>query len=575
MSVIVYNGVACSFVHTKQFGEEDVYLGPDVAVRRYTATWELTIHRQTAGTALGDAVGVIGPDGVFAWQTVHDAMMTPRSAFRWVQGNRVLFDLAVAGLKQGLPGDCELGPKPLSFNIIGFNGNGSLVAQYTLQWALPNPCEDRNGKMGILAHVWKVDDDIDQHFFLTRTYMGVIRLDPRVIGAQSGRNGIHPDAVRQLVLPPRTPQMYRNAVQVRTLEDGYTIAYRVQDRQPTSFVNSNQVVRMEASHKVTHGRPGIVKRLEPQIQQWQLWVQFAQQITGVGGAVGRPRQNISPDARFNREQGLIGGIATWWQNFNIRDLVRKQTEYQGIPTVTHTIQATAYGHPASLYSELAKAARVVCTFRLMNSGLPLAEVGNFDGSFVQEDRSDPKSVTCALEVTARPNATVVAPRAGGDLAARAQNFAFGGRPEAGFGGEVWLANNQIPQFPNVNANRLVAANVQGPRNQQVPTDIRQLIYGGTILNGQRDELWGWVNAAFAPDIMSTTDATARGPQDVAFTRVDATTPRGVNPRQGIGNQARALEAALIAAVQDPCAYKEAVRFAVDANGEIANRQVLP
>lgn len=571
MSVIAYNGVALGFVRTKSFAQEAVFLGPDVPKYRYTATVEVVIHRLTAGTDRGNlppanpgGVAPAGPDGLAAWAAVHDRLMARRRPFVWRMATGVVANVPAGGFGPAGNGDVEWGPVPLKLTILGFNSLGSAVAEYTIQWTAPNPCPNRNGVQAVLGHVWKSDDDLDQHLFMTRTYTGVLHLDPRVVGAQSGVGGVHPDAIRPLILPPRTPGMHRVQVQARFLEDGYTLAYKVVDRQPTAFVNSRDVVRMEADHKVEHQSPGVASRAKGVIARAQPYID----AVTVGGEIGSGLAGLFAAKVAARLAGVIKADVSLLKIvagvYAKLEASLEAAQYVGIPTVTHTITATAYGHPSSPYATLASASRAVCLFRLMRSGAAIDGISLFDGSYSQHDRSDPKAVAGVLQVTTRPRSGVFAPVAEGTWGEDILRWAGLPRPAEPLrndGGVAWArGGNRMPT--------LVGGRVQpleitagGPKNAPVPDGLRQLVYGGSIVDDATG-LWGWVDAAFAPDLMSTRDAASRLPQDAAYTRADGpAASRGVDATLP---PAVPLAATLIAALQDPCAYKQAARFNVTA-----------
>jgi hypothetical protein len=571
---VSYNGVQMGFVRTKALAQEPVQLGPDYASQRFTATWEVTLSRTTLGQpGPPDANGVPGVaptnvSGLRAFTQLHDRLLEYRKALR----------VNVAGVDVvNVPanGDVQLGPKPLSLTVVGVNGHGSLTAEYTVQYVLPNPCNNRNGVMAILGHVWKAEDDVDKHFFMTRTYTGILNLDPRVVGALSGVNGIHPDTIRALYLPPRTPGLHREACQVKTLEDGYTLAYRIVDRQPTAFVNSKDVVRMEADHKVVHGVPGKAAIGRNEIDKWRLWSEFAAQLT----PGTRDQRNARGTSQRVWDWGMwaLDWVTQGIQKSSIRDIASGVFALTAIPTVTHTITATAFGHPASPYSSLASAGRVVTLFRLMNAGVLMPFVADFDGMFSQHDRSDPKAVTTTIEVTSRPRNMTTAPKANETAPERglldavldaqlqmfpAQAPAVGQPQQAG--PTVWDRGDHA--MPRLQGNTLVPREIVTPAGLSIPPGIRQLVYGGSIfsvLDGR--EFWGWLASTFAPDLMSPTDGTSAGPQAAQWTRVDAVATRGVNARTQVPDRVTPLQATLLAAIQDPCGYKATARFASTTN----------
>jgi hypothetical protein len=528
-SFIQSNGVQLGFVRTKSLAQEPVQLGPDYAAQRYLVTWEVTISRLTLGTAIGggDPAGVrpTDPTGLQAFVRLHDQLMQPRGSLRVRLGTTDVVNIPAQG-------DVELGPKPLKLVVLGFNGEGSLVCEYTIQYTLRNPCPDAED-LPYLAHVWKAEDEIDNQFFMTRTYTGVLHLNPQVVGVQSDA---HPDTIRSLYLPPRTPLMHRESLQVRTLEDGYTIAYRVVDRQPQAFCNSRFITRIEADHQVDHNIPSVSDAATVQADLWQLRIDEILRASGFapgkdGGAVSfvSPALTLLTQVQYIKQVGL-------------KRLALEQSA-RGIPTVTHTITATAFGTPDATYSGMSQAARVVCIFRATKGALFNLEaqetLAHFGGTFHEHDRTHPKSVQCVLRVTRRPPVITHAPDP--DPAFPLANLPIDGRAQG-----IWNAGKN--QMPTLQGNALQNQDITGPNNEPVPASVRQLVYGGMIHTGRvhLETGWGWHGAAFAPDLLSSRDAGVRR---------ENTMTRGNDPFTGA-----TLQSQLLAAIQDVCARKEVAVF---------------
>ena len=302
-----------------------------------------------------------------------------------------------------VPPDIELGPKPLAANLVQINGDGSMLVEYTIQWAMPNPCPQRPVPLAVLAHAWMSSDDLDEQYFLTRTYRGRVHLNPKVVGAAGGNAALNPDQIRGLLLPPRTEGCYRT-LGVSILEDGFTVDYQIEDRQPQAFCNSFEVVRIEATQSMQFTLPSAAERLAG----WGTAVGALSQATGGWAGRGGGGTPFSPGPP---RRGW-GGAARNATNVAATTVDMMRGMVTGIPVVEHIFTATAYGNPASRYSELARAARVVCLFRLMRGtlvgrfGLPGA--GTFlayGGAAQQQDSADPKRSTFTLQLrTARRQA---------------------------------------------------------------------------------------------------------------------------------------------------------------------------
>lgn len=503
-----------SLIQTKSYRQEPITLGQDTKGTRHTLSVLATVARQTLGALGGGvpgfpAVAPGGVDGAAAMIAVRDLLMAPRKALRFDVGPRTFVNIPLMGARAGVPGlaalDVELGPKPLAANIIGFNGPQSLLLEYTIQWAMPNPCPDRNGVMAVLAHAWKGEDEISEDLFLTRVYTGIIHFDGRVVGPGSGVNGIHPDTLRALLFPPRTPGCHRRQVQVKNLEDGYSMIYRIVDAQPQAFVNSLYVTRIEASQKVHNISPSAQEVAQGKAAVAEAFAGGA----GVGAGILRGLGAVAAGA--GGLPGILKGLGAPLAGFVGAFYKAQAAEYIGIPVAVHTFTATAYGSPPALYSDLARAARVVCLFRLMR-GTTMAQNGiaDYGGYAEQTDTASPKASTISIEVKTRPGVMST------------------NQAEA-----LWTAGNN--RMFTINGNIGRDENITSINGRPIPETIQQLLFGASIRG--TPENWGWINSAFAPDLVSSKDAGLR--DDALF------------PRQNLDSPMALM---LIRALQDPCAY---------------------
>lgn len=499
MSYILYNGITLSLIQTKKVIEEPITVGQQTSGMRRTVTVLATVHNNTAGPpALGAPVpGQVAPafaDGVAAWIGIRNQLMQQRRTFTYAVGNRSIASytapFGATNLSPGpnrvarFTGDPELGPKPLACNIVQFNGTSTCLMEYTIQWADKNCLDSPN--QAVLAHVWKCDDDISETYFLTRTYQGRVIFDPRVVGGPSGVFGIHPDRVRGLLLPAKANGFIRKKVLIQSSEDMKTLDYLVIDEQPQSFVNSNLVPKITATHAVTNTLPTLRERAQA------IGAQFG---GGAGAAgVGQRFSDTTQQRVMNPNlRGTVGGTGFLEAAFGLLSFAPNfvAAGYSAIPLAVHTVEVTAYGSPFCPAAELARSARVVALWRLMK-GSQIADPGlgvpDYGGSCTQQDSSEPFATTVRLEVTSRP--VTMAP----DSIAALWN----------------LGRNQMVRFIGVGVPVAVEEPITSALgNRAVPASIQQLMYGGSFQGRPGD--WGWVQTrGFAQDLMSNTDFGLRG-----------------------------------------------------------------
>ena len=528
MSGIFYNEVGLTLIQTKRFMQENIKIGQDVAGIRYTATVLANCSRLTMGGDPGDNSGRIIPSGptvsgMEVWDSLRELLMTPRKPFVYNAGTTgpgaiQLANFGVAPGQASLP-DIELGPKPLACNAIQFNGGGSVLVEYTIQWTVPNPCPGRDieTKQAVLSHAWAAEDDIDPDFFISRTYTGRVRFNPNLVGAASraGAAAFTPDSFKRFLLPPLAPGMFRVKVWTKQSEDGITYDYRIDDKQPRALVNSAEITRMTAEHRIRTTTPSPLDVLGGQ-RKLAMGIAggFAAAVTAtlgtsqtvgaVAAGVANPH-NLATALKTGIEgaQMTLGAItSSIGAHFDIAE-----SQYMGIPITTHTLNVTAYGRPTTPYATLTQAARIVAVYRLMRAAnLP---AGMFYGSVEQHDTADPKASTVVCEFFTRPrdfNAPPLTPA------------------------QRWNASGT--QMPTLGGGGLTPVPITSPDGAPVPVGMQAILFGGTLGAG---DAWGWGGVGFAPDLISATDAGVHGWQ-----------PLGVQPNNS------PFITAYMAALQDPC-----------------------
>lgn len=463
MSGIFYNDLAMTLVQTRRFIQEPIRWGQDIAGFRYTATVLANLNTQTLGPDGGDRIGGVNPNlrGLTLWNSLREQLLAQRRPFRFLVGDVVVADIQTDANTAPDAVDSELGPKPLACNAIQFNGGGSVLVEYTIQWTTLNPCDTREeGEQAILAHAWRSEDDISDTYFLTRTYTGRIHFNPKVIGpANAGQ--LTADSIKRLFLPPKAQGFHRVSVKAQQAEDEFSYTYTVVDQEPQAFCNSREVVRIEAEHKLATTTPG------PR-EQLGAWSTILGGAAGFAGAANK-KVPVSRLANLGRGANLFSGALSTITGF-----------FEGIPLTTNLITVTAFGSPTSRYSELARAARVVALYRLMRG---TQTPSFFNGNMSQTDNTDPKSTTVQLEIVYRPR----------DIAAAGATAQ-----------QRWDAGNTT--MPTLVGGQLLDRPIQSVAGENIPDSVRQVAYAGTIgtANG-----WGWTENGYAPDLLSNRDALVR------------------------------------------------------------------
>ena len=542
MSFITYNGVSMTLIQTRRFIQEPIKIGQDIAGFRYTATVLANLNTNTFGTQAPSVINT--RRGLEIWNDLRERLMAQRRKFLMTVGNIVIADIVATdpllATGQAIPldadkRDIELGPKPLACNVVQFNGGGSVLVEFTIQWAVPNPCPNLVIPQSVLAHVWGVNEQLDEDFFVTRTYQGRVRLNPQVV--QPGGT-INPDSLRSTLFPPIDPGLRRTNIQTKLSEDGFTLDYLVTDTQLHQLVNSKEVTRIVASHSIKQTAITPAQALDA-----------VNRIGAIaGGRLERHRTAPTTDRQRNDaalNPASVPGRGARLVNAAGTSLAAAQdigqlasTVLSMLTMVTHDFQATAYGTNAAGYNTLAQAARVVCLWRLMNFA-PLAVAADWGGNAETQNESEPRCTTFSIQVHSRPRfiyrTTFV----------DQERAAAGGGNTVEIDGAWGAGNNTIPTVDGDGVGGftgdLTDKEILTPDNTKTPLHIKQLLYGATPGWGVND--WngvaGAANTSFAPDLLGTRDSNFR-----------PNFPNGTNaPGQ------TALEYSIVCALQNPCSVK--------------------
>lgn len=241
-TVVFYNGVTIrncrtlQFEQTEQFDESDT----DLIFYRFTVRVEGYIHGRAPVSVIGTEpiTGATG-DAAQTQRGIRYLLMEPRGPFEMRTG------MAIEG--GSLTGGTILlkaSPVPSNANSESFSGfdlnNGPRCLTHSIDHVVANElfrvsatfevcvleCNAEgtspNNTSGVLSNRWSCQDEIDQNFYTTRTYTGVLR-------TFSGR--INPHQFRHYVVPPLEPGLRRERMDFEATADGLSLRYTVVDKE--------------------------------------------------------------------------------------------------------------------------------------------------------------------------------------------------------------------------------------------------------------------------------------------------------------------------------------------------------
>lgn len=165
----------------------------------------------------------------------------PAAPFNWVDSPGTNVDGTQATL------DCNNGPRPVACDVVYVSGTKTFVVDFAFETYINEAFRYTATPPVMLSHVWKVEEDIDQDYYSTRTIEGYARFR----GDRLAFLGAMPDDFRGWLFHPRPNGFKRVAINVRCAEDGNSLVYRLVDKQLALSIAPQGVTRIELVHTVT------------------------------------------------------------------------------------------------------------------------------------------------------------------------------------------------------------------------------------------------------------------------------------------------------------------------------------
>lgn len=273
MTICEYGGARLLNAHIAGVDQSVVYDRSNTDQLAVTTT--LSIRGQvflgTVGDTTRPGVTAFGDYVPSNPEQLVQTLSRPRKPLRvWITrgieaGERVLWDVVPASDRDRPRSnqDCDNGPKPVSvrieavhpwgwdvefrvqFTMQGRNYQGSPKPDAEVDWALNNR--------------WSCTEALDQDFFCTKTYSGVIRLTQPIPIAQV--------YARLLAFPQLEPGFRRDSCDYSVSENGLEVAYRISDRQ-VAHAAPWPATRFEVRHTETLQQFGHLIQSACQVQLW-------------------------------------------------------------------------------------------------------------------------------------------------------------------------------------------------------------------------------------------------------------------------------------------------------------------
>ena len=225
---VIYNGIELHNVITRDFQQTLKYddSGTDLLYHEFKVRIEGIMHVQSVPNcpAWIAGEGGSGPTGhvAFLYDSVNRLLAQPRGVFEMtVGGKRILRAVPSALNKQDPDRDVDNGPKPSDVSVTHIAGDQVFRVAFTIVVAKVH-CSSPGYTIGVLNNRWSVAESMDDHFRVTRSIRGRLRL------ADSGTPA---HFYKALVVPGLETGFRRASIEYQVDKDGLTCDYQVVDQQ--------------------------------------------------------------------------------------------------------------------------------------------------------------------------------------------------------------------------------------------------------------------------------------------------------------------------------------------------------
>lgn len=239
---IRYGDVTIANVQTRQWSQtvQRDASNTDVLYHRHTIEVEGIVHAQPDGNPYNARTYIVGAHS--AAVTFHDVyneirrkLLAGRQPLYVETGGVNTFScVPAAGHEASADRDVDNGPKPKGLDIVHITSSSNPI--FRVRWSV-EVCkvECPGGSVAdapigtaispVLSNRWRVSEELDRDFYMTRTISGKLKLS-QAVGDMSVR-----DDFKEIVVPGLEDGFRREAIDFAVNETGTECDYRVTDRQ--------------------------------------------------------------------------------------------------------------------------------------------------------------------------------------------------------------------------------------------------------------------------------------------------------------------------------------------------------
>lgn len=249
---LTYNGVSLSVEHVTGYTVRRVYdpSGCDYLYDHH----RLAVRAIWNPRATADGTKVAGE----SFANLRATLMTPRKL--------LLFEIPNSGgtkktvisspfkdpAGDRYPCDCNNGPKPIGFNVVGVVGEKTMIIDFEIEtWV-----RECTRSKPIISHRWEMSHSIDRDFLTTRTINGIAIFRTDWLNGVLSPLVVSPDQFRGWLFHPVPYGFQRQGIQCSLSPDNTTLRYQITDVQQYAYITPpyRGIVRVDVSTMIAQGQ---------------------------------------------------------------------------------------------------------------------------------------------------------------------------------------------------------------------------------------------------------------------------------------------------------------------------------
>lgn len=259
-TIIKYNGITLWGVQTQMFEQSPKFDESDTnyMYESYRVRVVAHVHGDETVTTVNTFPHVGSGGGSASLQMIYirSSLNHPRGTFEMLMGCDTSGNLGVPILQCGASylidnkqfSDRNNGPKPRVISIQHVTGDNLFRVEWECELAIAGPNADATqSNRLVLSNRWTCSDTVDQNFYTTRQFRGVLRLRD---------SDINPHSFRAYCIPPLMPGMQRQAMTFEASVDGLSLHYTIVDRE-SAFAAPWPATHWDIRHTEETGDNGV------------------------------------------------------------------------------------------------------------------------------------------------------------------------------------------------------------------------------------------------------------------------------------------------------------------------------